>query len=59
MTTGQRTLPIASAYGIPRMRATCVGVDGESEVEKVAPVTIGVATGAELVSLNLSTIVRL
>ena len=38
------------------MCATCVGVDGESEVENVAPVTIGVATGAELVSLNLSTI---
>ena len=38
------------------MRVTCVGVDGESAVENVAPVTIGVATGAEFVSLNLSTI---
>ena len=38
------------------MRTICVGVDGESEVENVAQVTIGVATGAEFVSLNLSTI---
>ena len=37
------------------MHATCVGVDGESAVENVAPVTIGVATGVEFVSLNLST----
>ena len=38
------------------MHATCVGVDGELEVKNVAPVTIGVATGVEFVSLNLSTI---
>ena len=38
------------------MRTICVEVDGESEVKNVAPVTIGVATGAEFVSLNLSTI---
>ena len=37
------------------MCAICVGVDGELEVENVAPVTIGVATGAEFVSLNLLT----
>ena len=38
------------------MCATCIGVDGESAVENVVPVTNGVATGAEFVSLNLSTI---
>ena len=38
------------------MHVICVGVDGESEVENVVPVTIGVATGVEFVSLNLSTI---
>ena len=38
------------------MCATCVGVNGKLAVENVAPVTIGVATGMEFVSLNLSTI---
>ena len=38
------------------MHATCVGVNGELAVENVAPVTIGVATVVEFVSLNLSTI---
>ena len=37
------------------MCATCIGVDGELAVKNVAPVTIGVATGVELVSLNLLT----
>ena len=55
-TTGQRTLPIASVYGMPHMHITCVGVAGDWSNESVAPCTIGVATGAELVSLNLSTI---
>ena len=55
-TTGQRTLPIASAYRMLRMRITCVGVAGDWSDESVTPCTIGVATGAELVSLNLSTI---
>ena len=35
------------------MGVTCVGVNGELAVESVAPVTIGVATGVEFVSLNL------
>ena len=55
-TTGQRTLPIASAYGMPHMCITCVGVAGDWSDESVTPCTIGVTTGAELVSLNLSTI---
>ena len=54
-TTGQRTLLIASPYSIPCMCTTFVGVNGGSAVENVVPVTIGVAMGAELVSLNLST----
>ena len=37
------------------MHATCIGVDGELAVENVVPVTIGVATGVEFVSLNLLT----
>ena len=37
------------------MHATGVGVNGESAVKNVVPVTIGVATGVELVSLNLLT----
>ena len=37
------------------MHVTCIGVDGKLEVESVVPVTIGVATGAEFVSLNLLT----
>ena len=54
-TTYQRTLLIASTYGITCMHTTCIGVNGELAVENVAPVTIGVAMGVELVSLNLST----
>ena len=52
---GQRTLPITSMYGILCMHTTGVGVNGESAVKNVVPVTIGVATGVELVSLNLLT----
>ena len=37
------------------MHVTCVGVGGELAVKNVMPVTIGVATGAEFVSLNLLT----
>ena len=37
------------------MHMTCIGVDGELAVERVVPVTIGVATGMEFVSLNLLT----
>ena len=37
------------------MHTTCIGVDGELAVENVVPVTIGVATGAEFISLNLLT----
>ena len=55
-TTGQRTLLTASAYGVPCIRITCVGVAGDWSNESVTPCTIGAATGAELVSLNLSTI---
>ena len=54
-TTGQRTLLIASPCSILCMCTTFVGVSGGSAVENVVPVTIGVAMGAELVSLNLST----
>ena len=54
-TTCQRTLPIASTYGITCMHTTCIGVNGELAVENVAPVTIGVAMAVELVSMNLST----
>ena len=54
-TTGQRMLLIASTYSIPHMCVACVGINGNSAVENVVPVTIGVAMGVELVSLNLST----
>ena len=37
------------------MHVTCVGVDGKSAVKNVMPVTIGVATGVEFVSLNFLT----
>ena len=53
--TGQRTLLIASMLGILRMCVTCIGVDDESAVENVAPVTIGIATGVEFISLNFLT----
>ena len=55
MTTSQRTLLIASMLGILRMCVTCIGVDDESAVENVAPVTIGIATGVEFISLNFLT----
>ena len=55
-TTSQRTLLIASAYGMLHMHITCIGVAGDWSDESVAPCTIGVTTGAELVSLNLLTI---
>ena len=38
------------------MCATCIGVSGESAVENVAPVTIGVATGAEYLTWKQSAV---
>ena len=54
-TTGQRMLLITSVYSILCIHTTHVRVNGDLAVENVAPVTIGVAMCAELVSLNLST----
>jgi len=48
--TGHSTLPIASAYGIPRMCISCVGVDVLCSLLNCAPDSIAVATGFTLVS---------
>ena len=56
--TGHRTLPIASAYGTPRIFTNCVGVDGHCSFENFVPGSIGIETGFAEVRTNFLTSLR-